>query len=356
MIADSDLLVLSTADVAAVLNDQELTLMDVVRDVYVAHASGQTVVPHSSFLRFPERPSDRIIALPAYLGSGGVAGIKWIASFPENVAHGLDRASAVVILNAMATGRPYAVIEAALISAKRTAASAALATAHLLSDQPLRTIGLIGCGVISLETLSFIHASQPDLAEVVLFDTSEERARRLGSEWAERGHRHHIVVADSIDQVLAGADVVTLATTAAQPHIFDLSRCRPGAVVLHLSLRDIAPEALLELDNITDDVDHVCRQQTSLHLAEQAVGHRQFIRATIGDILVGRATARDRRDAIVIFSPFGLGALDLGVAAWAVARAREKGLGQLVSSFISKTGLPRVVPSERTMAPGGSRS
>src|SRR5437867_9077169 len=77
----------------------------VVEEAYRAHADGQSVNPDSYFLRFPDKPDCRIIALPAYLGHGfDVAGLKWIASYPANVLRGFPRASAVLVLNDYETG------------------------------------------------------------------------------------------------------------------------------------------------------------------------------------------------------------------------------------------------------------
>src|SRR5216117_2846949 len=79
----------------------------IVREAYLAHARGQTVNPDSYFLRFPDKPDCRIIALPAYLGNNfGVAGLKWIASYPANIQRGFPRASAVLVLNNYETGYP----------------------------------------------------------------------------------------------------------------------------------------------------------------------------------------------------------------------------------------------------------
>ena len=76
------------------------------------HCAGDSVNPPSYFLRFPDRPASRIIALPASIGGQvKVDGIKWISSFPDNVAAGIPRASAVLILNDHDTGYPFACIE-----------------------------------------------------------------------------------------------------------------------------------------------------------------------------------------------------------------------------------------------------
>ena len=95
------------------LRGREKEIVELVEATYRLHGAGDSVNPPSYFLRFPDRPSSRIIALPASIGGQvRVDGLKWISSFPENVTAGIPRASAVLILNDHDTGYPFACLEA----------------------------------------------------------------------------------------------------------------------------------------------------------------------------------------------------------------------------------------------------
>jgi ornithine cyclodeaminase len=329
-----DLLVLTRRDLAASLRSVgEAEVIDLVRAAYVAHARGQTAVPHSTFLRFPGRSRERIIALPAFLGDGfEAAGLKWISSFPENVGRGLERASALVILNSMDTGRPRVVMEGALVSAMRTAASAALA-AQVLHADPSPSIGLVGTGPINAEIARFVGAVFPCAREWWLCDLDPRRANEFQSRLISVRPQLRIRVASSIGELLERCSLVSFATTAVEPHVSDLSDCPAGATILNVSLRDLAPELILSADNVVDDVDHVCRAGTSVHLAEQQAGHRAFVRAELGRILTGDLPARPEPDRLSVFSPFGLGILDLAIAARAAELAGRNGSGTRVPGF-----------------------
>jgi ornithine cyclodeaminase len=332
---DGDLLILKGNEISALLYGRELDLVETVRRAYVAHGAGGSSLPHSIFLRFPGDQQSRIIALPAYLGAGfDVAGIKWVSSFPRNLAAGLERASAVVILNSAATGNPEAIIEGSIISAKRTAASAALAAQTLHSSPTVERAGLIGCGLINYEVARSLRALWPALDTLVIHDLDAARAAQFKSKCESAFSGLTVEVAPDLAHVLRSAPLISLATTATTPHIASLAECRAGTTVLHVSLRDLAPEAILACDNVVDDVDHVCRAQTSIHLAEQLTGRRDFIRAPLSDVLSGASPARPDDDGVTVFSPFGLGVLDLAVAQFVCELARREQLGLAVSSFL----------------------
>lgn len=330
---ESDIVILNGSEALSILEGRESEIVEAVGRAYEAHAKGESMLPHSMFLRFPDEERNRIIALPAYLGDGfSVAGIKWISSFPGNLDRGMERASAVVVLNSTETGRTRAIIEGSAISAKRTAASAALAARHL-HDTAAPQVGLIGCGLIGFELMRFILATREGVESILVFDKNADRAERFKEKCRELSDKIEVRLAPDADTVLRNCALTALATTAATPHIQDLAHVPPRSTILHVSLRDLAPEAILSCDNVADDIDHVCRAQTSVHLAEQLTGTRDFMRCTLGDILLGRASARSEAHETTVFSPFGLGILDLAVAHFLFERALAQGLGTVVESF-----------------------
>jgi len=308
-------------------------LVDRVEQAYLSHYDGQTINPDSYFLRFPQQPGNRIIALPAAIdGAAPVAGIKWISSFPGNVGQGLPRASAVVILNDRATGYPIACMEGAQISALRTAASAVLGAYWLNGKRRhAATVGFVGAGVIARNIARMFRADRWQFDHAVVHDVDE------GSAAALQAHLGRLDIPDVHCGTLARAleaDLVVFATTAATPYVVPPQGFRPGQVVLNISLRDIAPELILQAENVCDDVEHCLKANTSPHLAEQLSGNRAFIKGTLAGVIRGDVVL-DRRKPL-IFSPFGLGVLDLDLAQFVLGHARDTQRTLAIDGFFAE--------------------
>jgi ornithine cyclodeaminase len=332
---EGTLTILKGSDVLSLLSGRESEIIEVVREAYEAHTAGKSSLPHSTFLRFPDDDLNRIIALPAYLGGDlGGAGIKWVSSFPANLERGMDRASAVIILNSVTTGRPQAILEGSIISAKRTAASAALAARSLHADKNITSVGVIGCGLINFEIQRFLLNVFPSIKTFYVYDLIAERAEQFKRACEKTFDQVEAKVIPDIGKLLESATLISIATTAIKPYIADVSALAPGSTVLHISLRDLAPEVILSSDNVVDDADHVCRAQTSVHLAEQMTGTREFIRCSIADVTSGAAPARIDAESIAVFSPFGLGVLDIAVSKYAYTRAVGENEGSIIKSFL----------------------
>lgn len=316
-----------------VLDDRRVELIDLVERAYVLHGSGETTNPTSHFLRFPDKPSARIIALPAAVrGDVGVDGLKWVSSYPDNIARGIPRASAVLLLNDAVTGYPYACLEGSIISAARTAASAAVAVRHLAGRRaPIGSVGFFGAGLIARYLHGYLTALGLATSEVAVFDLDSGSAASFADHVRTSTPGASVGIRDSAEDLVRSSDLVVFATTAATPHVHDPAWFAHHPLVLHVSLRDLDPSVILASTNVVDDVDHVLRAETSLHLAEQQSGHRDFIDGTLFDAISGRLDIRDDRP--LVFSPFGLGMLDVVVGDFVYRRAAETGRLHTVDNF-----------------------
>ncbi len=92
---------------------------DAVRDAFVAHARGEWTMQPKVYVT--NYPAGDFRAMPA-LG-GGHALLKWVTSFPGNPARGLPTVTGLVLLSDAEDGRLLAIIDAAAVTALRTAAA-----------------------------------------------------------------------------------------------------------------------------------------------------------------------------------------------------------------------------------------
>ena len=330
----SEFHVIPGAVIKDILERQAHNMVARIEQVYLQHHDGQTLNPDSYFLRFPQQPANRIIALPASLeGEDPVAGIKWISSFPGNVAQQKPRASAVVILNDRETGYPYACLEGAQISAVRTAASA-VSGAYWLNGQSRKagSVGFIGAGVIARNIARMLAVEGWEIAQAIVHDFDDASALAL------KGFVENADLCTartgSLKDALA-ADLVIFATTAGEPYVAPPVTFRAGQIVLNISLRDIAPQLLLAANNLCDDVEHCMKANTSPHLAEQLTGSRAFMNGTLAGLIRGEVQLDPNKPSI--FSPFGLGVLDLALSKYVVDTALAESRAVAIDSFFGET-------------------
>jgi ornithine cyclodeaminase len=105
--------------------------------------------------------------------------------------------------------------------------------------------------------------------------------------------------------------------------------------ILHLSLRDICVNVILASQNIVDDVDHCLKANTSLHLTEMEMGNRDFVAGNLVDVLKNNVRLDLGRPRI--FSPFGLGVLDLAVGNFVFEAAKASDAAIAIPDFFSNS-------------------
>jgi N-[(2S)-2-amino-2-carboxyethyl]-L-glutamate dehydrogenase len=318
-----------------ILQSNYANVIDLVEKAYLTHGAKKTLNPDSYFLKYPEKPEARIIALPAHLGGDfNISGIKWIASFPKNIDRGIPRASAVIILNDYETGYPIACLEGSIISASRTAASAVLAAQYLIKQKTVKRLGIIGCGLISRYVLNFLLNTDWKISALNLFDLADDYSGAMKNYAQEKGIKE-VRISSTKEELISSCDLIAFTTTASVPHVDDLSAFSHNPIVLHLSLRDLSPKIILKSNNIVDDVDHCLKAATSLHLTEQEVENRDFVTGTIDRLIQGKLSLDLQKP--IVYSPFGMGILDLAIASYVYQEAIFEKMGVTVPDFFYET-------------------
>lgn len=322
---------------------QRLDVVEVVARALRAHAVGRTTLPAEAYL--PWETTDgafaRSLTLPAAVWDPApVIGLKVINSSLANVARGIPRAQGIVALFDRDTARPVALMEAAFISATRTAAYTALTVRTIGPRRPAR-VAVIGCGVLGERHVTLLARDAPD-ARFLLYDLDPARRDELVGRLTAAGIA--CAAAAGAEEAVRAADVVVTATTTTQGYI-PYGWLRPGALVAHVSLDDVLPDVVQRADLVlVDDWPLVSEDRRRLlgrmYHAGQLTGpageecapgagrpDARRIDGSLGDVLTGAHPGRTGDEQVVLSNPFGMGILDVALAGAVLDVARAEGLG-----------------------------
>ena len=189
-------------------------------------------------------------------------------------------------------------------------------------------------GLIARYIHTFLAGTGWSFDEIGLHDLSTDSTAGFRGYLQQSGTTARVTVHDSAEELIRSSDLVVFATVAGQPHVTDPSWFDHHPLVLHVSLRDLAPEVLLDAVNVVDDVEHCLKADTSPHLVEQRTGNRDFLHGTLADVMTGRAPVPP--DRTVVFSPFGLGVLDLAVGKFVYDEVVRSGDLHVVEDFFAE--------------------
>lgn len=326
-----NLLYLSRHDLIALGGGHSQPYVEAIVDGLAAHVRGDYVQPLKPYLRWPgaDHIADRIIAMPCYLGGEqAIAGLKWIGSRQHNPARfGLERASAVVVLNDAQTNYPIAIMEGGLISGMRTAAITAVATRHLARGG-FTDVAAIGCGPIARMQMQTLLEQFPAIERLHVFDLSPAAANAFITELAGRFPHVEFLLIASAEAAVRAADVIVTCTVADAPYLhFDW--LKPGAFVSNVSIMDVHKEVYEKADKVVvDDWEQSNREKKIINqLVLEGRFSRERLHAELGEIVVGARPGRESDEEIILLNPMGMALDDIVCARHFYHLARERGVG-----------------------------
>ncbi len=319
-------LVLSKQDVAGLLKMP--VLIDAIEAALIELSRGSTINPNRLRIFVAESHS-MLACMPAYLGAHDLFGAKIVASADRPVQPGQPRLLSMLVVLADTSGRLLAAMSGAQIGPVRTAAASAVATRHL-SRSDSSTAAIIGCGVQGRAELAGLVAVRA-LTDVYVYDTNREIAERFKSEMGAQLNLR-IAVADTAEQAVARADIVTVATTSGIPVVSN-SAIRPGT---HINAVGAHTPRTREIDSDTIARARVFAESRKVIMAEAGdvlipIAENRIVEAhvigEIGELADGKVAGRLGRDDVTIFKSTGIAVEDVITAKVVYDSAIAAGIG-----------------------------
>ena len=247
----------------------------------------------------------------------GLAGAKVYAASAEG---------AEFVVNLFDSSKLVAVLEADTLGQLRTGAASGVAARHL-AKSGARSLGVIGCGYQAETQVSCIRAALPSLERVVAYCRTPERladfCRRTGAEPAE-SHRE-----------AAEQDVVVTITSSRDP-VLRGEWLRPGALVVaaganHSSRRELDNVVLERAAFVCCDWLEQARVESGDLIEPVAAGTLDWLEVhELHEVVTGEVQGRQSDEDIVVFKSNGIASWDVALAAEAVSRALERGVGTIL--------------------------
>ena len=291
----------------------------------------QAVNPLRWGIRLPDQKAV-LGMMPGAMRTPESIGLKVVGVFPSNHGTRFDSHQGVVLLLDPDNGVPLAILDAAEVTAIRTAAVSGVAT-RILAREDAGDLALLGSGVQArthLEAMS--HARK--LRRVRVY--SPTRAHREAFAARESG-RFGVTVepVDSAREAVLDADLICTVTSCKDPVL--AGEWIAAGSHINAAGSSVASARELDTDAVARSRLFVDRRESAFNEAgdflipkqEGAFGD-EHIRGEIGEILLGRIQGRSSDQEITLFKSLGLAVEDLASAHFLRAKALELGVGARV--------------------------
>jgi ornithine cyclodeaminase/alanine dehydrogenase-like protein (mu-crystallin family) len=326
-------LIIDKAEVQALLDLDRL--VDALAAAMSDLSEGRLSMPGRMAALVPRRDAF-LAAMVSYVPSLGALAAKLMSVFPENAGGPLPTHQGAILVFDPESGEPVALMDAAYITAVRTAAGSALAT-RLLARLDASTLAILGTGVQAraharaiprVRAIDDIRVAGRDAAKAAAL--AEELARDFGLPARPAG---------SYEDAVRGADIVC-ATTHSPVPVVRREWLAPG---VHVNSVGYNPSGR-ELDDGTVVDSALVVESRAAALAPFPSGPNdlawpirdglidaEHVRAEIGELVNGTRPGRTGPGEITLYKSVGVAVQDAAAAALVLAAARERGVGRQVA-------------------------
>ena len=324
-----DIRILRAADVRAFLPMPEC--IELMQRTMIAVSEGRTVVPLRSVLKMPGGRG-LMGNMPGYLADPECFGVKLVSIMPGNKPPLYSSHLGLVLLFESEHGQPVALLDAAEITAIRTAAASGLAT-RLLARADAGDLALLGAGEQARSHLEAMLAVRA-LRRVRVWARDASKAEAFAKAEGAR-HRITIEAVATVRAAVSGADIICTVTKAREPIL--LGEWLAAGVHLNVVGSSIASAAEIDTAAVVKARFFVDRRDSTVHeggeylraLREGAI-QPDHILGEIGEVANGSKVGRHSPLDVTLYKSLGIAPQDLASAYHVLEKARGSGAGQVI--------------------------
>jgi len=304
--------------------------IDLMATAMSSASSGNVVMPGKHVIPL----ADESGFLGVMLGSCGDPksyGLKAMSILPGNPSKGLQALQGVLLVFDSETGAPSGLIDAAEITAIRTAAVSGMAT-EFLARSDAKVAAVLGCGVQAASHLEAMLAVR-DIEKFLVWGRSAEKSRAFCNKYQQRLGTPMYPVPTARDAVTE-ADVISTVTSSEHP-IIKGEWVKPGTHINLVGSHDAqhreSDDELIASASIYADVTEFAVRDAGEIVS--AIRNKRLtpedIVGEIGLLVSGLCRGRESDDEVTVFKSLGLVAQDLAAAQYVMSRAEELQLGSV---------------------------
>lgn len=322
-------LLLSDADVRRAVDYTDLA--DGIEAALKVQSEEAAVVPPRLNL---EHSGNWLRVMPAIVPSANVMGLK--------VFHGVQGGGAryLILLYSVSDGSVLAAVDAAYLTAARTAATSAVASRYMSPHGPLR-LGVIGSG-LEAETHCRALCAIHEITEIRVFSPNEANresfAHRMRSELrlpVTACSRAEAAVAD-VEHVVVATNTGAAMSIACQAEWLSAGQHVTSIGSTNQRLRELDTEVFRVADLIVIDADpeQIMEESGDLIQYRAEGGELNPPRTrTLADVISGNEPGRRDDGQLTLYKSVGTALQDVIAADLVYRRARELGLGTKVTEL-----------------------
>ncbi len=318
--AEREILYLSQHDILEIgLGVEEV--IEIVEEDFLQKGQGTAKVPPKVGIDVEEK--GYMHAMPGYMRSLGVSGIKWVSGYPRDPVRGLPHIMGLFILNDAETGAPLAVMDATWITEARTPAVTAVGAKYMARPNS-STVGVIGAG--RQGTGNAIALSKVLPLKLIKVADADPEALTRSVEAISQATDIEVRPTRSVQEAVASSDVVVTAIpwTGEPTPVVQNDWLEPGAFAAPVDLDQAwPPDIYKRVDRFaTDDVG----QMEAFH-AHGAFSGGLPAMIELADIVMGTAPGRESPEERTMLVHLGIAIHDVAVGKRLYDLARERGIG-----------------------------